>query len=220
MSDLVWSYSMLTCYEDCPLKFYDKYILKNKEPESEALRYGNYVHKSIEDYLNCKRTLPADIPGKTLVENVKSRFASGQAELKMGLRKDLTNTDFFGTGVWGRAAADAILTNGDSLWCGDWKTGKIREKEDQLKILSLFLFRRYPQVKTIKSCNLWLQDNVMGEIYTFKRENEQDMWVDLLKRLDKMYSVVGTEKAAQPNPGFICNYCPVKSCKWNKSKDK
>lgn len=221
MSNLVWSYSMLDVFEQCPLKWYDKYILKNKEPSSPALEHGNFVHKSIEDYLMNRADLPEELQrNKPMVESIKRQFKDqSKAELKMGVTQALKPCEFFGHGVWGRAAADAAVIHydSDSAFLGDWKTGKKHDKEDQLKIQAMMLFKHYGKLQKITGCNIWLKDNTMGEMYTFHRTNETQMWVELVKRLTPMYAAVGTEKAVETRPGFICNYCPVKSCKWNKS---
>ena len=43
-----WSYSSLSTYEQCPRKYKYIYVDKNREPESEAIRYGNELHKAAE----------------------------------------------------------------------------------------------------------------------------------------------------------------------------
>lgn len=209
---------MLDTFETCPKKWHDKYILKNKEPESEALRYGNHVHKSIEKYLKGETVDTAGIPGMNLVESVKSQFSSGFAELGVGVTEELKPTEFFSKNVFGRGKADAvILGNSNSALCADWKTGKKREKEDQLKILSLFLFKKFPDLKKVVGCNMWLELGEVGEIFTFHKENEGQMWADLLKRLQPMYNAVGTSNAEVMKPSYLCGYCPVKSCRFNKT---
>jgi hypothetical protein len=81
----------------------------------------------------------------------------------------------------------------------------------------MFIFNKFPQLKTIKACNIWLKPNEMGEVYTFHKKDETEMWTQLLKRLSKMYNAVGTPNAETMTPGFLCGYCPVKACRFNKS---
>ena len=221
MSDLVWSYSMLDMFETCPSMWYNKYILKLKEPSSANLEYGNFVHGSIEDYLMNRKDLPEELlKNRPLIESIKSQFRDlSKAELKMGVSRELTPVEFFGHGVWGRGAADVAIIhyNSSSAFVGDWKTGKKRDKEDQIKILSMLLMKHYGKLQTVSGANIWLKDNTIGEVYTFHRADEQKLWVDLLRRLQPMYAALGTEKANETRPGFACNFCPVKNCKWNKS---
>ena len=54
-----WSYSRLKNFEVCPKRHYEIDIAKNiKEEESEALLWGNTVHRSCADRLS-KGTPPA-----------------------------------------------------------------------------------------------------------------------------------------------------------------
>ena len=220
MVDLVWSYSMLDTFEQCPKKWHRKYILKEKEPESEAIRYGNYVHKRIENFLRGD-VLPVDLDSNAaFISSIKNRFTKdSRAELKMGVTKELEKTGFFDFPVWGRGAADVVLMQEGKphAFIGDWKTGKRRDKDDQLGILSLFLMKHYPAIEKVTACNLWLQTNEVGDIYTFTKDSEKDRWAKLLTRLGKMYGSVGTQNAEVMKPTYLCGWCPVKTCHFNKS---
>lgn len=52
IDDMVWSYSRLRSFVDCPYGFYMKYICypKVKEDENFYASYGSFVHKIIEEY--------------------------------------------------------------------------------------------------------------------------------------------------------------------------
>lgn len=211
---------MLDTWEQCPLKWYHKYILKEKEPSSPQLEHGNFVHKALEDYLMGRAPLPQELDrNASMVNAIKGQFKDqSRAELKLGVTKSLGPTEFFGKDVWGRAAADTAIIhyNSDCAFLGDWKTGKKMDKKEQLEIQAMMLFKHYGKLQKITGANIWLKDNTIGETYEFYRTNETDMWVSLLKRLQPMYDAIGTIKATETRPGFVCNFCPVKSCKWNK----
>lgn len=221
MDSLVWSYSSLSCFEECPRKWHDKYILKNKESPSKEIEYGNFIHKSIENYLLDKGQLPSELDkNSALINSIKEQFKDqSAAELKMGLTEKLKPCEFFGKGVWGRSAADVALVhyNSANAFLGDWKTGKPREKEDQIKVQAMFLFKLFPKLQSIRGMNLWLKTNKRGDMYTFHREDEPKMWADLLPRINKMYNAVGTSNAQGMTPGPLCSYCPVKACQFNKA---
>lgn len=52
IEDMVWSYSRLTTFEDCPYRFYLNYILhEHKEPRFFS-DYGSFIHKLMEQYLS------------------------------------------------------------------------------------------------------------------------------------------------------------------------
>src|SRR4051812_19070013 len=43
-----WSFSMLEAFEQCNRKAFHKYLLKEKEPQTEAQRKGNEADKALE----------------------------------------------------------------------------------------------------------------------------------------------------------------------------
>ena len=58
IEDMVWSYSRVTCFDDCPYKWFIKYIHFPKEDESPMFysSYGKFMHKLIELYYKNKIT--------------------------------------------------------------------------------------------------------------------------------------------------------------------
>lgn len=47
---MVWSYSRIESFVDCPYRFYLKYISKCKESDKFYATYGGFIHKLIEKY--------------------------------------------------------------------------------------------------------------------------------------------------------------------------
>lgn len=50
IEDMIWSYSRLESFNDCPYRFFLKYISKCKESEKFYATYGSFMHKLIEGY--------------------------------------------------------------------------------------------------------------------------------------------------------------------------
>ncbi len=50
IEDMVWSYSRIKCFEDCPYRFYLKYIGGCKEVPQFYASYGSFMHKLIEEF--------------------------------------------------------------------------------------------------------------------------------------------------------------------------
>ncbi|WP_199860701.1 RecB family exonuclease [Oceanobacillus damuensis] len=46
---MIFSFSRLNLYEQCPYRFYNKYVLGKEEPITQPLALGKAVHKAIED---------------------------------------------------------------------------------------------------------------------------------------------------------------------------
>lgn len=50
IEDMVWSYSRIESYKDCPYRFFLKYISGCKDIDKFYASYGSYMHKLIERY--------------------------------------------------------------------------------------------------------------------------------------------------------------------------
>lgn len=50
IEDMTWSYSRIKCFEDCPYRFYLKYISGCKEAPQFYASYGSFMHKLIEEF--------------------------------------------------------------------------------------------------------------------------------------------------------------------------
>lgn len=231
MTKFVWSHSALECFEQCPRKFYHKYILREKEPVTDALRRGRAVHEALERYL--LRSMDADIP---LIEkflplaDAVGRQAQGKrliTEHKMGLDRDLGMCAFFSGAVWGRGAADIIIydTQAQTAFLGDWKDGKgdkpwsyvlKYENDTQLKTLALFMFKEFPKLQKITACNIWLEHGRTGPVRVFHRDNLQAMWGWMIPRIIKLEDTIAKNQWCEI-PGPLCGWCPVKACAHNRS---
>lgn len=56
IQDMVWSYSRIKAFEDCPYRWFLKYIKKLDEKEMFFATYGLFVHKLIELYYTKGKT--------------------------------------------------------------------------------------------------------------------------------------------------------------------
>ncbi len=216
---ITWSYSSLALYQQCPKKYYHLKVVKDiKEPLSEAITFGNEIHKIAEEYVSKGRPIPEkyshiepalkvlkDMPGEKLCEN------------KLGLTEDLKPCGFFDKKVWWRGIADIIILQDDRALTVDYKTGQKSKYADlkQLEILSLALFKHYPHIKKVKAGLMFLfADDFVKADYSL--DQEQELWgpwksgVGLLE--DSVNSGVWNAK-----PNFTCRgYCPVTSCAHNQ----
>lgn len=52
IDDMVWSFSRVESYENCPHRWYLRYIRRCKESDRFYSSYGSFLHKLIEQYYN------------------------------------------------------------------------------------------------------------------------------------------------------------------------
>lgn len=50
IEDMTWSYSRIECFNDCPYRFFLKYIKKCEETPQFYASYGSFMHKLLEKY--------------------------------------------------------------------------------------------------------------------------------------------------------------------------
>lgn len=213
-----WSYSSLDLFNQCPHKYYRLKIKKDvKEPLSDHLVYGLDVHKAAEDFIGKGTPIPEKY--KFLEPSLlKLQAYEGEklCEYRMGLTKNLDPCGFFDKGVWWRGVADLIILNGDSAKIVDYKTGKSSKHADtkQLEILSLAVFKHFPQVKRVKGGLLFVvaNDFVKGDFDAEQTDVYWQRWLTNTAQLEKAFEV----NVWNPRPNFTCKkWCPVKDCTHN-----
>jgi hypothetical protein len=218
MAKYTWSYSSINLFNQCPHKYYRLRVKKDiKEPESEHLLYGDMVHKAFEKYVRDDTPLPEKFSGyKVQLDPLKAIEGTKYCEYRMGLREDLQPCEFFDPLVWWRGIADLLIINGEKAHLVDYKTGKSSKYAEtkQLEILSLAVFKHFPEVQKVKAGLLFV---VPEEFIKANFHNDQQhvywmKWVEDTKRLE-----TAIEKDVwNKKPNFTCKkHCPVVDCPHN-----
>ena len=219
MKPVVWSYSSLDLFKQCPHKYYRLRVKKDvKEPYQEHLQYGQKVHKAAENYIEKGTPIPPEYAEMLApIEKFKEMDGEKLCEYRMGLTRNLEPCKFSDKYVWWRGIADLIVIKNDGrAYVVDYKTSKSSKFADmkQLEILSLALFKHFPHVKKVKAGLLFVvaNDFVTSE---FEAETSKPLWTkwfDDSGRLEKAFEL----NVWNPRPNFTCSqWCPVKDCVHN-----
>ena len=220
MSDVKysWSYSGLDLFKQCPHKYYRLRIKKDiKEAPSEHLTYGLDMHKAAEDFIKSGTPLPERFAYiQKMMDTINQSKGTKLCEYKMGLTKNLEPCDFFDKDVWWRGIADLIVLQGDKARIIDYKTGKSSRYADtkQLEILSLALFKHFPEVKRVKGGLLFVvaNDFVRDEFHVEQEGVYWQRWIADTSRLEESYKT----GVWNPRPNFTCSkWCPIADCVHN-----
>lgn len=215
-----WSFTMLDTFASCPKKAFHRYILKEKEPESEAQRKGNEFDKAVEARIRNGTPLPLEYAViEPLTASLTRSVGKKYTQLKIGINRDFKPVTFFADDVWGRGVLDFALTDYPNMVIADWKTGKNNEGKEwytplQLKIFALLAFKGFPKVNKITAFNIYTQEGKPGKIMSFTRGDELTLWREVLPR------VMAVEKAFKEQEwpacqGPLCQFCPVVTCNHN-----
>lgn len=211
-----WSYSSLNMFEQCASKFYHLKIAKShKEVYNAAADPGSVAHAEFENFLKDKtKKLPLDLKHhQPMLQRFKEVQGDGYYEQKLAITPSFTSTGFFDNDVWCRAVIDYLKVNPatkSAVVC-DWKFGKHRTDNTQLKLFCAFVAIYFPEVENITACYYWAQDK---EFTTFKIKSHDimEMWNDILPRVQRIEDALSvTEFKANPS-GLCKRHCCIDSC--------
>lgn len=203
-----WSYSSLQSFETCPRRHNLTKITKViVEPTSPAMAAGRAVHKAMEDGVGGKAIPAAYGHFRPIIDRIRAAPGQKQTEQKWGLTRNLLKTDFFAKDVWVRGVLDLAIVRPKIGIILDYKTGKVKQDADQLKLFAGAGFALYPFMERIKTGYAWLDHNqITSEEYT--REDAPLIWQEFLPRIERMQRAEA-EGEWQPKPSGLCGWCPV-----------
>lgn len=223
MKPKAWSYSALNKFLTCPYQYYEVTVTRNfKDLQTEENMWGQRVHSEIDGAIRCNEFDMRSVNSlsqdqRDYVSKVLEPYTEGgelESERKIGLNQKLQPCEFFGKNIWLRAVLDVIHTNGPHATVIDWKTGKVRADEKQMKLFALVILWTRPEVNRVTTKLEW----VVHKTCTVKEYHRSD--IDFL--IHSFLPDLKTFKASFVNnnwpkkPSGLCGkWCPVLSCEHN-----
>lgn len=212
------SFSRLSTFEQCPAQFDYLYVSKRVQSTSnEAADYGDRVHKVLEAYGN--GSLDKDSLSEegcstlkqwgAVVEKIMARSGTKLFEQQMAVNRQLQPVDWFAADVWIRSIADVLIIDGDTAYCLDYKTGKVKDNPTQLQLFAAMVMWHYPEVKTVKTSFMWLRFNEMTNA-KYERRFLAALWRGMEPRFDKVQEVIDLG-VFDTKPSGLCPWCPAKA---------
>ena len=211
-----WSYSALSAFETCPRQYHEMRVKKAwPDPPGEAQQFGTLVHKYLENRIDKGTALPVFLNHiEPIVKKLEDTKGVVQAEYKYALNEKLQPVEFFARDTWVRAVGDVVKVHEDRALALDWKTGKYRDGDDQLKVQSNVMFATMPHVQKIGVVYAWIKDK-RTTVRTFERKDVPMIWQEFLPRVKRM-ELAHANKDYPPKPSGLCRkWCAVKSCEFN-----
>lgn len=208
-----WSYSAIKDFKGCARRYHAVRVAKlYQSPKTEAIIYGELVHKALEEYVRDGVPLVTGLEKfKPLADSVKAMPGTIHCELKMALNADKQPTEFLGKDVWVRGIADVLVVDGASARVLDYKTGGAKYPDkDQLELMALMAFAYFPEVQTVKGALAFVAHDVLIK-GVYKRENMDRMWAKWdasSALLERSFEV----NKWHPNPTPLCRWCPHEAC--------
>lgn len=221
MSRPAWSYSSLSDFVNCPRKYQKVRVTKEvKDTASEEMKWGLEVHKHLELHVINGTPLPDGhaiyepvLPLLAKVRSAKEYFG----EKKLTINANFTRADWFAKNAWCRAVLDVGVRKGDTMWVGDWKTGKRRPGSDQLMLAAALVLHTEPQVKTVKTSYIWLKERGTMDTATYTRDQLPEIWQHFMPKVARLEAAFESDKWPA-KPSGLCPWCPVtkQHCEFSK----
>ena len=222
MKKQAWSHSSLKDFEGCQRRYHEVKILKNYPfTETEATRYGNQVHESLELYIRDGKEIPPEhAQFKPVVDALLKKPGRKLAEYEMALTEDLEPCHWKSPNVWVRGIADILILDDENLtaWVGDWKTGNNKYPDrEQLKLMALMVFTHFPHIRKVNGGLLFVVKNdlVKGN---YLRGEAEEYWWDYRERVARIEQAHDSG-VWNPKPTPLCGWCAVLKCEHNTKRN-
>lgn len=218
------SWSRLSDYNQCPLKFRFKYIDKNakfKEDESASphLVRGSNVHKALENYVVQKTSdqpvkitsLPEVEQTKPFADRLLANYSTVIPETQIAINKNWERVEWFARDAYYRAIFDLIAIRPDHIAVIDWKTGKIRDYDGgpsgkgQLHLAGGIALHLWPAVPKISTAYVYV-DHKQTLAKEFSQEQDRQA---LREHFDAEHEKVNSDKEFKPTVNEFCKWCPA-----------
>ena len=218
---IVWSFSSLKTFQQCPRKYHHTKILKDiVEPDTTATLYGKTAHTVAEEYIRDGTPIPPAFEYmKGTLDALNKIEGEKLCEVRLGLTKNLEACEFDAPTVWWHGIADLVVINREKnlAHSADYKTSKSARYADvkQLDLVACGLFAKFKEIKRVKSALIF---TVSKEF--IRAEHHREM---MEKYMEKPAKDVARIEAAlsngvwNPIQGPLCKFCAVKTCEYNRS---
>lgn len=207
MTSIIYSYSSLRAFGQCPRHFKARYIDKTVKFEtSPALEKGRRVHEELEAAL-----LTTQDPGVWTPTGLidKLRAAGARPEVKLAVDHSWQPVDFWDKRAMFRGAIDVDLTTPRVSLMLDWKTGQVRPDEFQADCYAAL--KRAEVGHDIDVQFHWVFVDQKETRATAPSEKARD-------RVEMFIERAETATDFPPRPHFACRWCPVLDCEYNRNK--
>ena len=212
-----WSYTALVDFEGCPLRYAAaRFYCSLPFQETEALIWGNRVHKAGEMFL---KGIPhndeeALAPVEKYCTAILRTGHKVEAELEIALTRNLSPTSWFGKEAWLRAKLDVVVTKREEKTVAlfDWKTsGKIKDDQDQLRVCAAALAVIRHDIQEFTGKYIWTKHQATTGIEPISKADIPKIWQEFLPRVRRMEEAWRTE-TFPARPSGLCPYCGVVDC--------
>lgn len=209
-----WTHSSLNTFETCPRQYEGKYVLKNvDDPQGPEAIWGDQVHQALEDRVRDGTPLPTNMRQyDRYALAVAQRPGEKILEGKYAINRDLEPVDWYSPECWTRGKIDVLTDNEKVIDVLDWKSGKMKTDQSQLKLYSLFALTHHKAAEKVRAGYVWLKNRVVTPPLVVTRADVPDI-VDNIEARYLPLEYAHRSGIFKPRPSGLCRgWCPVTTC--------
>ena len=209
---MIFSYSSLATFKQCPAKFKFAYIEKAEAPDlppSPALERGSAIHNSVEDYLLRKNEMLHPEIHKDWGQYLHGiREGGGQIlpEFKWGINWEWKPCGYDDPLCMLHGFIDLLVIPEDPaapLDIYEWKTGKRYDEHPmQLNMYSCAMMVHHPDRESVDGMIVYFDGHPHWNI-----KYPQIMQQDYVSTIRRRINQVVDEKRFPAKPSFKCRWC-------------
>jgi hypothetical protein len=191
-------------------------VKRVQEPETEAIKWGNRVHKALEDNIKSDTPLEETLSVfQTVLDSVRKIPGEFHAERKFAINRKFEPVDYDDPTAWCRCITDLFIHCGDTAVAMDWKTGKVKNDFEQLKLNALLIFAHYPEIERIKVAYIWLKFKKVTKNEYTRTGPQAATWDKFVMATTFMENSYRNNFWPKRRSGLCRDWCPVHSCEHN-----
>lgn len=219
------SWSRLSDYHQCPLKFKLKYLekhhlFKEESTSSPHLVRGSNVHKALENYviqstsngeLEVKITsLPEVEATKPFVDRFLTNYTTVIPETQIAINRNWERVEWFSRDAYYRAILDLIALRPSDVAIIDYKTGKMRDYDGgpsgkgQLHLSGAISLHLWPDIPEVSTTYAYV-DHKQTITKKFTQADRQE----LREHFDEEHNRVNADTKFRPTVNEFCKWCPA-----------
>ena len=210
-----WSYTALNDFETCPLKMAaSRYYKTVSFQETIESKWGLRKHKAEEQALKGTAITEPELVDWKYVNALKAASEGGEllVEQQIAINRNLVPVGWFAQDAWGRGVIDVAIIKDSVAKIYDWKNGKVKLDELQLKIFCVFLALAHKEIQRFEARFIWLKDDSVSDAVILTRAELLPIIKDVLARVERMEQAWNAEIFQARTSGLCKNYCGVTEC--------
>lgn len=209
--DIQFSFTNLDAFQKCPESMRQQYVTKKfKRIFTPQITGGVDAHEVLDKRIKREIVLPETLAAAEPLVASFERIGTVESEVSLAV-DHYWNPATFWTG-WLRGKFDVVVRGRGKAVIGDWKTGNVWEKGDQLEIGAHLLMQNDKTIDEVTGVNLWLKENRIGTPYKFKRGDGAT--ARLTRKMREIESLKKDQEWPK-RPSALCGWCPVLTCAHN-----